>query len=488
MGEIVQGVSGRTASGEDVTGYGWPGSGSESSLNRYASPPTRPSMPLHLSEHERALLSGTSGDATAMAMRVVVAAAELVAAESLVEISSAHIDGCLRHGDGGVEFAERLAGGGGRVVVPTTLNVGALDLLHPEMVRIDAHNADMARRQMDAYVSMGASPTFTCAPYQVGHEPAFGEQVAWGESNAIAFVNSVLGARTERYGDFLDACCALTGRAPLYGLHLEENRKATVVIDASAVPHALKSQSVFYPVLGTWLGLTVGQEIAAIEGLPGDVTRDQLKALGAAAASTGAVALFHVVGVTPEAETLAAATGMAGTETASTATVTAAEDGRRGESPDGAGGVRRIVLGSAELQGALRRLSTASAAEHVDAVAVGSPHFSLHEFEELLRIIGGRRLSVPFYACTARATLRQLDERGDAAPLREAGVEIVVDTCIVVTPILPAAGGLLMTNSGKFAHYGPANTGYDVVYGSLEDCVDSAIAGDIVRNERIWAW
>lgn len=420
-------------------------------------------MSVDLTRYEQSLLSGSAGDATAMAMRIVVAAAELVGAKRLVEITSAHIDGCLHHGDGGVEFAERLVLGGGRVVVPTTLNVGALDLLHPGKVRTDAHNTDMARRQMDAYVAMGARATFTCAPYQVGHEPAAGEQVAWGESNAIAFVNSVLGARTERYGDFLDACCALTGRAPLYGLHLDENRHATVVIDASRVPDALKSRDVFYPVLGTWLGLTVGQEVSAIEGLPTNVTRDQLKALGAAAASTGAVALFHVVGVTPEAPTLEAATG-------------------KEADP------RRIVLTTDDLQKSLLRLSTAGEADHIDAVAVGSPHFSLQEFEELERLVDGRRLSVPFYVCTARETLEEADTRGYAAPLRDAGIDIIVDTCIVVTPILPAGDGILMTNSGKFAHYAPSNTGYEVVYGSLEDCVDSAVTGAVARNEGVWTW
>ncbi len=420
-------------------------------------------MTLELTTYERSLVGGAQGDATAMAMRILVSAAELVGAGQLVEIRSAHIDGCLHHGDGGVEFAERLADGGGRVAVDTTLNVGALDLLHPGKVRAGAHKTDMARRQMAAYVRMGAEPTFTCAPYQVGHLPGMGEQVAWGESNAIAFVNSVLGARTERYGDFLDACCALTGRAPLYGLHQEENRAATVVVDASRVPSALKERDVFYPVLGTWLGLEVGRDIAAIVGLPAETTRDQLKALGAAASSTGAVALFHVVGVTPEAPTLDAAT--------------------HGQIP-----VRTIILTADMLRGSLARLSTAGQADRVDAVAVGSPHFSVQEFEHLKRLVSGRRLAVPFYACTARGTLAALEERGDAEVLREAGVEIIVDTCVVVTPILPASGGVLMTNSGKFAHYGPSNTGYEVLYGSLEDCVESAVAGRPVSNPEVWAW
>lgn len=420
-------------------------------------------MTLTLTSHEQTLLAGERGEATAMAMRIVVAAAELLGAEELLEISSAHIDGCLHHGDGGVEFAERLASGGGVVAVPTTLNVGALDLLHPGVNRADAHKTDMARRQMHAYVEMGASPTFTCAPYQVGHEPGIGEQVAWGESNAIAFVNSVLGARTERYGDFLDACCALTGRAPNFGLHKTENRLATVVVDVREVPGSLKSQDVFYPVLGTWLGLHVGQEISAIEGLPTDVTRDQLKALGAAAASTGAVALFHVVGVTPEAETLRDATG-------------------------GAVDVRRVTLDPGSLREARLRLSTANEAAGIDAVAVGSPHFSVAEFERLEELVRSRHLGVPFYACTARQTLVEIDALGLTGPLRSAGVEIVVDTCVVVTPILPADGGVLMTNSGKFAHYGPSNTGYEVVYGSLADCVASAVSGEVSLTEEAWTW
>jgi predicted aconitase len=346
--------------------------------------------------------------------------------------------------------------------VPTTLNVGALDLLHPEKIRGDAHHAEMARRQMKAYVAMGCSPTWTCAPYQAGHRPAFGEQVAWGESNAIAFANSVLGARTERYGDFLDACCAVTGRAPFCGLHLSENRRATVVVDASSVPASLKDRDVFYPVLGTWLGLEVGQAVSAIVGLPQSVTEDQLKALGAAAASTGAVALFHVVGVTPEASRLEDATG--------------------GIEPD-----RVVALTPEMVAASLRRLSTVDATS-VDAIALGSPHFSLQEFEALIPLMNGLRCQVPFYVCTSRSVLVELESSGDAAILEEAGVEIIVDTCVVVTPILPDEGGVLMTNSGKFAHYGPSNTGYEVVYGSMEDCVASAVTGRVVRDQGVWTW
>ena len=145
-------------------------------------------------------------------------------------------------------------------------------------------------------------------------------------------------------------------------------------------------------------------------------------------------------------------------------------------------------LDSASLRKALDRLSTARDADTIDAVAVGSPHFSLQEFEQLVELLPADRLAVPFYACTARDTLREVEARGLGDPLRAAGVELVVDTCVVVTPILPAREGVLMTNSGKFAHYGPSNTGYDVVYGSLEDCVASARTGLVMRDETVWSW
>ena len=150
---------------------------------------------------------------------------------------------------------------------------------------------------------------------------------------------------------------------------------------------------------------------------------------------------------------------------------------------------RRVRLTGDALRDALGSLSTApSEGSHIDAVAVGSPHFSTDEFAELLRLLRGRRMGVPFYACTGRHVLATLEERGQVATLTEAGVRIVVDTCVVVTPILPGDGGVLMTSSGKFAHYGPSNVGYDVVYGSLEDCVESAVLGRVARDEQVWAW
>ena len=242
-------------------------------------------------------------------MRLVVRAAEATGAERLIDITAAHVDSCLYHGEASLDFVARLADGGARVSVPTTLNVGAVDLLHPELNRGDPSVAARGRLLMDRYRALGARPTFTCAPYQLDDRPRPGEQVAWGESNAIAFCNSVLGARTNRYGDFLDIAAAITGRVPDAGLHRTDARRATLVLRlADEIPAALRGSDALAPVLGLVLGRRAGSAVTAIDGLPAEQPEDRLKAIAAAAASSGSVAMFHVVGSTPEAPTLEAAT------------------------------------------------------------------------------------------------------------------------------------------------------------------------------------
>jgi predicted aconitase len=408
---------------------------------------------LSLSAEERAIAAGERGAGAAMAMRIVAESARLLGAPRLIPITSAHIDGALYHGDSGTLFAERLVEEGAKVAVRATLNVGALDLTGCSQVRLAEPERSMARRMTEAYRALGCETSFTCAPYQAGHRPAFGTDVAWGESNAVVFCNSVLGARTNRYGDFLDIACAISGRAPDYGLHRAENRQPTVRFDLSAVSGDFLASDIAWPILGSLYGDEIGGAVGLVSGIGHDPGEEALKAFGAAAASSGAVGLFHMEGVTPEAK--AGLVRAAATEFDAEISVT-----------------------DEMMRAAQGRLSTAERADRVDAVAIGSPHLSLAEFDALERLIAGRRLNVPVYACTGRHVLRELERRGSRETLEAAGVIIVVDTCVVVTPILqPIERGVLMTNSGKFAHYGPANTGYSVLYASLADCVESAVVG-----------
>jgi predicted aconitase len=410
-------------------------------------------MTLSLSAEERAVAAGELGAGAATAMRIVAESARLLGAPRLIPIASAHIDGALYHGDSGTLFAERLVEGGAKVAVRATLNVGALDLTGCAQVRLAGRQRNMARRMMKAYQALGCETSFTCAPYQAGHRPAFGTDVAWGESNAVVFCNSVLGARTNRNGDFLDIACAIAGRAPDYGLHRAENRRPTVRFDLSNVDRDFLGSEIAWPILGSLYGREIGDAVGLVTGIIDDPDEDALKAFGAAAASSGAVGLFHIEGMTPEAKA-----GLARTA----ATEFEAE----------------ISVTDEMARAAQGRLSTAERADRIDAVAIGSPHLSLAEFGALEKLIAGRRLAVPVYACTGRHVLPELERRGSREALEAAGVVIVADTCVVVTPILqPIEGGVLMTNSGKFAHYAPPNTGYSVLYASLAACVESAASG-----------
>jgi len=393
-------------------------------------------------------------------MRLVVRAADVLQAERLIPIRAAHVDSCLYHGQATLDFVDRMVDGGAAVRVPTTLNVGAVDLLHPELWRGDPDLAERGRLLMERYRALGCRPTYTCAPYQLAESrPGPGDQVAWGESNAIVFANSVLGARTNRYGDFLDIAAAVVGLVPDAGLHRTEERRAQLVIRLGEdVPPALMDDDGLYPVLGIVVGRVAGGRVAALDGLPPGVSEDRLKALGAAAASSGAVALLHVIGSTPEAPTLAAALQDADPDEERTVDMATLRAVRAELGGDGEG---RIV-----------------------AVSLGTPHASAAELTRIAELLDGERVAdeVELLISTARDTLAQVEASAVAERLRLAGAELLVDTCSYIAPILRAPHGPVMTDSGKWAYYAPGNIGAQVVLGSLAECVASAVAGHVVRD------
>jgi predicted aconitase len=416
-----------------------------------------------LTDTDNALLRGDGGGAAQLAMRLIVRLARALDAPALRDVTRAHIDGCLYHGQASLDFAARLVALGGQVRVPTTLNVSSLDLLHPARYRGVAATGTAARRLMDAYVALGCRATWTCAPYQLPDRPAFGEHIAWAESNAIVFANSVLGARTNRYGDFIDICAALTGRVPDSGLHRDEERRGRILFTLRGLPDRLLSEDILYPILGHLVGLETGTAIPVIDGLPPTATEDNLKAFGAATASSGAVALFHIVGRTPEAPTLEAALG--------------------GLAPE-----RTIDVTPSSLAAARDALTTA-ASPRLDAVSLGTPHFSLAEFAQLVPLLDGVRVApgIEFFVSTGRHILEELGPRGWRDICERAGVQFVVDTCTYITPILRARARVAMTNSAKWAYYAPGNLGLDVVFGSLRECVESAVRGEVWRDRDLWA-
>ena len=407
------------------------------------------------------MLAGARGEGTAMAMRLVVALAGVLGADRLIPVTSAHIDSCLYHGQAGLDFAQKLASLGARVAVPTTLNVSSLDLMHPGLVRLQPEEAIPARALMDAYRALGARPTWTCAPYQSVERPAFGEDIAWAESNAIVFANSVLGARTERYGDFIDICAAITGRVPHAGLHLPERRVPAVELDCSALSRSMLGHEAVWAALGGVVGRLVGARIPLLTGIdPSVVDEDKLKAFGATAASSGGLALFHVAGVTPEA--LAAGWASA---------------------PE------TLAVTGAMVRAVRDELSTAAPEAPLDAIALGTPHFSVAEFGKLAELLAGQPALAPdctLWISTSREVLGLARDAGFVQAAEDRGARIVVDTCTYVTPILAPEERSVMTPSGKWAWYAPMNIGVDVVFGTLAECVASALAGKVVRDDRDW--
>ena len=415
-----------------------------------------------LSLQDRAMLAGECGLAAQMAMRILERMRPIVGAQSFLDISAAHIDSALFQGDATLAYAERLAALGAQVVVPTTLNVSGVDEHGWRAWAVPPDWADKARRQMAAYQSMGCKPTWTCAPYQESQRPGLGDQVAWGESSAVVFANSVLGARTERYPDLMDICAAITGRVPAAGLHLDANRAGQVLLTLRGIPPALQASESFYGVLGHFVGKAVARRIPVIQGLEVCPTEDQLKALGAAAASSGAVALFHIVGVTPEARTESAAL--------------------QGRKP-----LAEITVTLDKLRAARKELSTITGAA-LDLVVLGSPHFSLTEFQALVPLVEGHRRhpDVQFLITASRVVKAMAARAGYLAAIKQFGGTITVDTCILTTPMLPSSVKMLMTNSAKYAYYAPGLLGAQIVYGDLKDCVRSAICGHIVRDNTLW--
>ena len=443
---------------------------------RFAQPPTdgwtpRPAPPweiatvdgaIGLCDDDRAVLEGLHGKAAQAAMRIVLRMAGLQGASELVEVSQAHIDGCIYTGPASLEFAQRLLDWGARVRVPTTLNAISVDQRRWRSQGVDPAFAEPASRLGDVYLAMGAQPSFTCAPYLLDTAPKRGEQIAWAESNAVVYANSVLGARSQKYPDFLDICIALVGRAPNAGGHLDEGRLARLRIDF-APPSDF--DDALYPLLGYQVGLLSGADIPVIQGLaalaPGS---DELKAFGAAFATTSAAPMFHIVGVTPEAADLSTALG--------------------GIAPE-----RTLRIGVAELVEGWHALNL-TAQTRVTLVALGNPHFSLSECVRLAELCAGRRKhpQVAMIVTCSRATLQHAERAGHVAMLEAFGAQFVTDTCwcMIQAPLISPPDGTLITNSAKYAHYAPGLVDRQIRFASLSACVEAACSGEASALAPAW--
>jgi predicted aconitase/predicted aconitase with swiveling domain len=402
---------------------------------------------LALSDDDRAMLAGRDGRAVQTAMEILAVMALSQGATALTDVTRAHIDGCIYASPANLTFARTMADMGARMRIPTTTNAISVDHANWRKQGVAEDFGAPAMRLADAYVEMGARPSFTCAPYLIEPAPRHGEAIGWSESNAVIYANSVLGARSVKHPDFLDLCIAMTGRAPLSGVYVTDERAPRRIISVD-LPDG--HDDALWPLLGYLAGRHAPDRIPLLTGL--ETTRpgvDDLKALCAAFGTSSAAPMVHVAGITPEA----------------------------GMPP--AADADEVRLTRDDLRRAWQGFNSGPRA--VDLVAFGSPHFSAAECRHLADLLGGRKAhpGTAAIVTAGRDTLKAIAADGTAARLTATGVRIVPDICwcSISEPVFPPSARTLMTNSGKYAHYAPALSGRAVRFGSLADCAGAVTSG-----------
>jgi predicted aconitase len=402
---------------------------------------------MHLTEEEERMLGGEMGEATRLGMEVLSRIGNAYGAERLVEIKSVHADAVYPHLIAGVELMEKYADLGGKFRVPTTGNPAPrnFDLWEesPEPLELERN----AARKVKAIEEMGVIPNWSCTPYFQGNAPRFGQCVSWIESSAITFANSVLGARTNRTTMGVEVAAAITGRTPEFGLLLDENRAGNTLVELEYQPKTLFD----YGTLGWAIGNAVGGRIPVINHLPRITTPNQLKVMGASAASRGSVPLYHAVGVTPEARTLAEAF-----------------KGKKHE--------YEIKIGEKEIKAAMEAINTAGNGI-IDAVLMGCPHPRVEEIQDLAMLLRGRKVrkSVRFCLFASSDVINWSRRMGYIEVIEAAGVKIFEGDCIVSYPIRSWGWKNIATNSATFANILPSDPWYvGVLYAETKRCVELA--------------
>lgn len=416
---------------------------------------------LHLTADEQAMLAGAEGPGVKRAMEIVVALARIYGAADLAPVKHAQIAGVSYKnvGDAGVAFLSDWADEGARVRVPATLNPMGMERGKWQTWGVAPEFATPQLSVIEAFAKMGVTPTMSCTPYLLAaYRPERGDVLAWAESSAVAFANSVIGARSNREGGPSALAAAIVGRTARYGYLLDDNRRANFVIEVRCPVRSVAD----FGALSYMVGKAVGSGVpwfadlgAWLAPLPSDITLgglagDRLKTLGAGLAAYGAVALYHVAGYTPEARDLG-------------------EDLIR---PD----AKRLVIES--LDAAYRVMDADPDLRRIDLVTVGCPHASLTEIAQVADYLRGKTLATRLWVTTAEITRQAAAELGHVQAIEAAGGEVVADTCAVVAPMRMLNVRSMATNAGKMACYAPMHSGVRMRFGELEQCLDAAVTGE----------
>jgi predicted aconitase len=434
---------------------------------------------LRLIAEEQAMLDGVEGPGVRRALEIVVALARIYGAADLVPVKHVQIAGVSYKnlGDAGVEFLNRWAAEGARVRVPATLNPMGMERGKWQQWGIAADFAIPQLSVIDAFVKMGVTPTLSCTPYLFrDYTPQRGDALAWAESSAVAFANSVISARSNREGGPSAIAAAIIGRTGRYGYHLDENRRANWIVEVRCPVRSVADFGALSYIVGKAVGNGVpwfadltppdppstssgqalpleGRGEASSPPLAGEgmgERSDPLKILGAGLAAYGAVALYHIAGYTPEARDL----------------------GEKLIRPD----ARRLTVES--LDDAYRVMDANPDLRKIDLVAIGCPHASLNEIAQVAEYLRGKTLATRLWVTTAEITRQAAAEPGYVQIIEAAGGEVVADTCAVVAPMQMLNVRAMATNAGKLACYAPMHSGVRMRFGDLEQCLDAAVSGE----------
>jgi len=399
---------------------------------------------MHLIPEEHQMLSGEHGRATQKAMEILTALGTIYEAEEMVPVTSVQIAGVSfdNLGEAGLEFLSEMADGGGQARVLTTLNPAGMDIENWQALGIDPEFARNQERVIDAYARMGVVTTCSCTPYLFGNLPHFGEHIAWAESSAVCYANSVLGARTNREGGPSALAAALTGRTPRYGLHLSKNRQPGLTVRVDAGLSGTRAFGALGIVVGRAIEARQVKAIPYLRGIP-TASVDELKSLCASVATYGGLAMFHIEGITPESS--------------------------QHPAPD-----ETLVVTQGDLDEAIRSLDVPTTNEEVDFVSLGCPHLSLNEIQRAAELLKGGHVRKTFWITTSRPVKRIADQMGYTEVIEEAGAIFAVDTCCVVAPI-KGRFKRIATDSAKACYYAGAKNGFETRFLPFDEVIEEAL-------------
>jgi len=411
-----------------------------------------------LTDEEKKILQGEDGEPKRISMQILSKLGEVSGADRMIPIASAHLVGCSYQiaGEAGIEIYSKLVGQGARVSVQTTLDPGSIDFQRWQEFKTLQEYAGRQIVIAGLLEKMGIVMIWTCTPYNIFNVPRFGEDIGWSESSAVAFANSVIGARTNRMSAYVDLCAAILGKVPRFGLHLTENRRGEILFELDK-DLAENFEDFYFPVLGYLVGQIVDDKIPVVHGLK-SATVDQLKAFSAASAASGAVALYHLIGITPEAGT--------------------PEQAFQGGKP-----LRRIKVGLKEVTETIETIGSYDG-KKIDLVGIGCPHASVDQIRRYVELLAGKKIhpDVELFVCMNETVETITRKMGYIEAIERAGGRIMVGTCLNNCPMTAWGFKRLVTDSGKFAYYAPTTVGTKVCFAPTQSCIDAAIRGRIGKE------